>query len=439
MKTISRQISGWGRYPTQNCQLIRPEKYADLKPQSKSCIPRGMGRSYGDASLNHDHAVILTERLNRFINFDPKTGIMTAEAGVTLQDILAIATPHHWFLPVTPGTQYVTLGGCVAADVHGKNHHKLGSFGQHVLNLVLILADGSHLKCSPTENKEIFWATIGGMGLTGIIGEVTFQLIPIKNNLMRVKHHAMKNLEEICFGFHQAQYDDDYTVTWLDTQRERGIVMAGHHLEKSENNKSQKKFKAKKPKKIGFNVPGFILNNYSIRLFNYLYYLKNARKSEFTSHYQPYFYPLDSISDWNKLYGKKGFIQYQCVFPMEVSVTAIKDILKILRKKNAVSFLSVLKKMGKPSGGILSFPMEGITLAMDIAFKGQKTLDLLRELDAVVIANMGRVYLAKDACLSAKSFRAMYPSHEKFMEIKAKLDPHNIFNSSLSRRLKIGM
>jgi decaprenylphospho-beta-D-ribofuranose 2-oxidase len=432
MRTLKSQISGWGRYPTQSCNLLRPEKYVDLRAHTESCIARGQGRSYGDASLNQDHVVILTERLNRFIKFDTKSGIITAEAGISLKEILAVITPHHWFLPVTPGTQFVSLGGCVAADIHGKNHHKVGSFGEHIINFVLILADGSHITCSPHENSDIFWATVGGMGLTGIIGEVTLQLIPIKNQYMAVQHQAIKNLEHMCHSFNQSRYDDDYTVTWLDTEREQGIVMAAHA-----SDVPGKHFKAKS-KKLNFNMPHFIFNNYSIKLFNYIYFENQSRKTNFISPYQTYFYPLDSITDWNKLYGKKGFVQYQFLLPSVSALKGIQEVLSIMKKNNAVSFLSVLKKLGKASHGLLSFPMEGLTLAMDIKFDGSKTLDLLREFDAVVLAHQGRIYLAKDACLSPENFRAMYPQYEKFMKIKAKIDPHNVFSSSLSRRLKIG-
>ena len=422
MRTKISELSGWGRYPIQSCELLRPEKYADLHAYTESCIARGQGRSYGDASLNKDHAVILTEKLNRFIRFDQKAGIITAEAGLTLQELLAVIVPAGWFLPVTPGTQFVSLGGCVAADVHGKNHHRVGSFGQHVISFKLILADGSHITCSSSENAEIFWATIGGMGLTGIIGEVTLQLIPLKNQAMHVEHHAVNDLAEMGY------YDDDYTVTWLDTERERGIAMTAHHAEKPVKTK---------PKKSGLKPPSILLNHYSIKLFNYLYYFRQSRKAKFNSHYISYFYPLDGIKNWNMMYGKKGFVQYQAVFPKSSALIGVQEILKMMRKNNMVSFLSVLKRLGKSSGGLLSFPMEGLTLAMDIAFDN-KTLKLLKEFDQIVLAHQGRVYLAKDACLSAKSFRAMYPQYETFMKIKHKIDPKNIFQSSLSKRLEIG-
>ncbi|MDX2164126.1 MAG: FAD-binding oxidoreductase [Gammaproteobacteria bacterium] len=422
MKTLTKVISGWGRVPIQSCELFRPEKYSDLHAYTSSCIARGQGRGYGDASLNDEHAVVLTEKLNRFIFFDQTAGILTAEAGATLKDILEVIVPAGWFLPVTPGTQFVSLGGCVAADVHGKNHHRVGSFGQHVINFSLILADGSCIKCSPHENTDIFWATIGGMGLTGIIGEVTLQLLPIKNPVMSVEHHAIQDLKEMDL------YNDDYSVSWLDIQRGSAIVMTAHHADVN----PEKKLKSSK---VGFRPPHFLLNSHSINLFNKIYFEIQSRKTAFNSHYEPYFYPLDAIKDWNKMYGKKGFVQYQCVVP---TLEGIQEILAIMRKHNAVSFLSVVKKMGKPSGGLLSFPMEGITLAMDIAFQPNKTPDLLKELDAVVVAHHGRVYLAKDAFLSAENFNKMYPAIEKFMNIKHKIDPKNNFNSSLSRRLGMG-
>lgn len=422
MRSLTKEISGWGKTPVQSCELFRPEKYTDLKAYSTSCIARGQGRSYGDASLNEHHAVVLTEKLNRFIAFDKVRGILTAESGATLKTILEVIVPAGWFLPVTPGTQFVSLGGCVATDVHGKNHHHVGSFGQHVLKFTLIVADGSHITCSPTENSELFWATIGGMGLTGIIGEVTVQLMPIKNPAMLVEHHAIHDLNDM------ELYNDDYAVTWLDIQRGSAIVMTAHHADVTPESMA-------KPSKFGFRPPHFLLNDYTINLFNRYYFEINSRKTVFASHYEPYFYPLDSIQDWNRMYGKNGFVQYQCVLP---TLTGIQEILAVMKKHNAVSFLSVIKKMGKSSGGLLSFPMEGITLAMDIAFDPNKTSKLLGELDAIVVAHQGRVYLAKDAFLSAEHFRQMYPQWEKFLAIKQKVDAKNIFSSSLSRRLGLG-
>ncbi len=445
MPTLSKAISGWGRYPLQTCELERPERYADLRPSTNSVIARGQGRSYGDASLNENGRVILTERIDRMLALDVKQGILKAEAGVTLADILPVIVKQGWFLPVTPGTKFVSLGGCVAADVHGKNHHHDGAFGEHVLNLVLILADGSYKNCSATENADIFWATVGGMGLTGIIAEVTLKLIPIASAQMMVRHYAANNLEHLFHLLQDPAVDDRYSVAWIDClasgeQLGRGIAMFGHHASASEYSSAEPlASKPKHSRSLPFDFPSWVLNPLSISLFNKLYYWKEARKkTPFLTDYDSYFYPLDSIGQWNRLYGKRGFVQYQCVIPDATALAGMTELLKELSASRRSSFLAVLKRFGAQAQGFLSFPMSGYTLALDLPIRDKGLFSLLDKLDHIVLQHGGRVYLAKDARISAESFLSMYPRYTAWLKIKQTIDPKNRFSSSMSRRLNIG-
>lgn len=446
MAVLVKAISGWGRYPVQTCELERPERYADLHSGSPCVIARGQGRSYGDAALNENRRVLLTERVNRLLEFDKANGVMRAEAGVTLAELLDVIVPNGWFLPVTPGTKFVSLGGCVAADVHGKNHHHDGSFGDHVLAIELIIADGSRVICSPSEKPELFWATVGGMGLTGIIGEVTLKLIPITSSQMIVRHHPAANLDQLFQLLQNPAVDDRYTVAWIDSlatgeRMGRGIAMCGHHAAAEElpsgfgdvlaGNKGR-------GRSVPFDLPGWALNPLSIGAFNALYYRREGRKQQpFLTGYDPYFYPLDAISDWNRLYGKRGFVQYQCVIPEQAAFEGIKALLLELSGSRRPSCLAVLKRLGPQGRGMLSFPIAGYTLALDLPIRDDGLFVLLNKLDEIVLRHGGRVYLAKDARLSADSFRAMYPRYGEWLKVKEAVDPQNRFSSSLARRLEI--
>ena len=483
MSTLITAISGWGRYPLQSCELERPERYADLRPTTDTLIARGQGRSYGDASLNENGRVILTERINRMLELDTKLGILRAEAGVTLAEILPVIVKQGWFLPVTPGTKFVSLGGCVAADVHGKNHHHEGGFAEYVLGIELILADGTRKTCSVTENEDIFWATVGGMGLTGIIGEVTLQLIPIQTSQMMVSHHAADNLGQLFQLLQDPALDDRYSVAWIDClatgdQLGRGIAMFGHHASAAElgascslkanpsqppldrggadlalplsrgswrgfaSNKlseSPLQTKTRRTRSLPFDFPAWVLNPLTIGAFNKLYYYKESRKlTPFLADYDSYFYPLDAIGKWNRMYGKRGFVQYQCVVPDLTALEGITALLKELSGSRRASFLAVLKRLGAKGKGMLSFPMAGYTLALDLPIRDKGLFSLLDKLDKIVLQHGGRVYLAKDARLSAESFQAMYPRHEEWLKIKTEIDPQHRFSSSMSRRLNIG-
>ncbi len=447
MATIITPLSGWGRYPVQSCELERPERYAGLYSDASSLIARGQGRSYGDAALNENGRVMLTERVNRLLDFDLANGILRAESGTTLAEILEVIVPKGWFLPVTPGTKFVSLGGCVAADVHGKNHHHEGSFGDHVISIELILADGSHVQCSATENPELFWATVGGMGLTGIIGEVTLKLIPISSAYMTVQHHVAEDLEQLFQHLQDPKLDDRYSVAWLDSlakgaQLGRGIVMTGHHA-KAEDLPVELydpfSIKPGRSRSVPFDLPSWALNSVSIGAFNSRFFRREGEKQGlFLAGYDPYFYPLDGISHWNRLYGKRGFVQYQCVIPLASAFEGIKALLLQLSGSRRPSFLAVLKRLGEQGRGMLSFPMAGYTLTLDLPIRDERLFVLLNKLDEIVLQHQGRVYLAKDARLSPASFRAMYPRYDEWLSIKQAIDPGKKFNSSLARRLWIG-
>ena len=444
MPILTKLLSGWGRYPVQICELERPERYADLRPTTDTLIARGQGRSYGDASLNENGRVMLTERIDRMLELDVKQGILKAEAGVTLADILPVIVKQGWFLPVTPGTKSVSLGGCVASDVHGKNHHHDGGFSEHVLSIVLILADGSYKSCSATENSELFWATVGGMGLTGIISEVTLKLMPIQTAKIMVTNHAASNLKHLFQLLQNPTLDDSYSVAWIDClakgeQLGRGIAMFGHHASTTECTDVQRlQSKAKSSRTLPFDFPSWVLNPLSISLFNKLYYFKESRKKlPFLNDYDSYFYPLDGIKQWNRMYGKRGFLQYQCVIPEATALSGMTALLQELSASSRSSFLAVLKRFGTEGKGLLSFPMPGFTLALDLPIRDKGLFSLLDKLDRIVLEHGGRVYLAKDARLSAESFKAMYPRHEEFLKLKQSIDPAHRFSSSLSRRLSL--
>ena len=447
MPTLIASISGWGRYPVQSCEQERPERYSEICSNATSVIARGQGRSYGDAALNEDSRVLLTERVNRFLEFDVDKGILRAEAGATLAEILDVIVPKGWFLAVTPGTKFASLGGCVAADVHGKNHHHEGSFADHVIALELILANGNRVACSPSEKSELFFATVGGMGLTGIIGEVTLKLVPIQSAHMVVQHHAAANLEQLFQLLEDPDKDDRYTVAWIDCLASgqhlgRGIAMYGHHAKLEELSRDIKNAFAINPgrsRALPFDFPKWVLNPLTVGAFNALYFHHEGKKRQpFLSSYDPYFYPLDSIGQWNRMYGKCGFLQYQCVIPDATAFEGIKSLLQELSASRRSSFLAVLKRFGPQGSGMLSFPMAGYTLALDLQNSDEGLFDLLNRLDEIVLRYGGRIYLAKDARLSAENFRIMYPRYGEWLKIKNSVDPQNRFSSSLARRLGMG-
>jgi FAD/FMN-containing dehydrogenase len=403
----------------------------------KSLLPYGNGRSYGDVCLNDGGILLDCSSLDHFINFDPTTGIIRCESGVTFSAILQLVVPKGWFLPVTPGTQFVTVGGAIANDVHGKNHHMAGTFGQHVHCFELLRSDGSRYICSKNENIELFQATIGGLGLTGVITWAEFKLTAIKNPLIDQEIIRYSNLNDFFDLAHDSDQNFEHTVAWIDClatggQIGRGIFIRGNHAEHttSATKPKQPKIKLKFP----FEPPFTLVNSLSLKLFNTLYYHKQPKgHTKSFVHYQPFFYPLDAIHDWNRIYGNKGFFQYQCVVPTDNMEQAMREILERIGKAGIGSFLCVLKLFGqKQSPGLLSFPMPGATLALDFPNNGDKTLKLFDQLDEVTRSAGGRINPSKDARMSSEDFINSYPNWQK---METYVDPS--ISSSFWRRVTV--
>ncbi|MBX3095608.1 MAG: FAD-binding oxidoreductase [Fimbriimonadaceae bacterium] len=438
----AEHLSGWGGVPSSPAKLIRPEKVRDLLPPPEPFIARGLGRSYGDAALNQEGFVLLMERMDRFIAFDAEKGIIQAESGLALDDLLRVIVPRGWFVPVTPGTAFCSLGGCFASDVHGKNHHHEGSFASHVLAISLQLPNGEVQVL--TQEDPLFWATAGGMGLTGVILDVTLMLKRIETSFVKVRHHPAQGLQELIHLVDDESRDDAYSVAWIDllSQGEkmgRGVLMTGHHASTAElplRKEAALVNPTVKARKFPFVMPSGLLNPTLLRWFNAAYYTRQRNRGEFITDFRTYFYPLDAIREWNKAYGKRGFVQYQFVVPSESGREAIGQIVRQINDAGSASFLAVLKRMGAGSGGPLSFPIPGYTLALDIPFR-DGTPELLGELDAIVADAGGRVYLAKDSFLTAERFRQMYPQLATFQTLKSQVDPDGKMTSDLARRLEI--
>lgn len=399
----------WGNYPhVEPKTTISPSWTSELRTLPSAFLPHGCGRSYGDSCLSRE-ALLQTTRLNRFIAFDREHGILRAEAGITFAEVLNVIVPAGWFLPVTPGTKFVTLGGAIANDVHGKNHHVTGTIGCHVRSFELIRSTGERFTCSPTEKSDFFRATIGGLGLTGVISWAEIQLIRIPGPGIKQETVPFGSLKDFFTLTQESDSNAPYTVAWLQTTKTGseigGLFYRGSHTDA-----------AAKPSKLTASVPFFapnsLLNRASISLFNTAYELVGRYgKKESVIHYEPFFYPLDAVHSWNKLYGKRGFLQYQCVIPLEFAEEALPVLYQRMREHHLASFLSVLKIFGdKPSPGFLSFPRPGVTLAVDVPFQGEKTLRALNALDEIVYSANGRLYPAKDARMSKTFFLAAYPA-----------------------------
>jgi decaprenylphospho-beta-D-ribofuranose 2-oxidase len=431
-------LSGWGRFPRVECRLLDPSRPAEASaiiPATPSLIARGNGRAYGDSALNPD-ATMVMRRIERLIDFDPDTGLLVCEAGVLLADLVSLFAPRGWFVPVTPGTRFVTVGGMVAADVHGKNHHVAGSFGRHVAWLDLALADGSVLRCSPSDHADVFRATVGGMGLTGVILRAAFRMVRIDSEMIRQTLMVAPSLDE-AMDLLEAHASATYSVAWIDClatggQLGRSLIMLGEHALREEVPADQARAKAAPAHRVPFDFPRLAMNRWSIAAFNTLYYRRGKPGTRLVD-LESYFYPLDAILDWNRIYGRGGFLQYQFVLPGAESRTGLREILTRIASKGLGSFLAVLKLFG-PQDGLLSFPMEGYTLALDFPVSAE-SLNLMLELDRMVGHFGGRLYLAKDARAGARAGLQGYPNLDAFRHVRDRLDPHHRFRSLQSERL----
>ena len=420
----------WGRYPRASQQII-PLYWRDagLPGAAGSLLPFGNGRSYGDVCLNDGGTLLHTRGLDRLIAFDAGSGVLRCESGTLFSEILAFAVPRGWFLPVTPGTQYITVGGAIANDVHGKNHHRAGTFGEHLLAFELLRSDGARLVCSRADNASLFGATIAGLGLTGLITWAEFALKRIAGPWMATQTLAFSGLDEFFALSTQSEREHEYTVAWIDCAGSgktfgRGLFMRANH--------SADSHPLPRRRRIGvpFTPPVPLVNGLTLRAFNALYF-HGTRRGDATTPYQPYFYPLDAIGDWNRIYGPRGFLQYQCVVPPAASADAIAELLRTIAASGSGSFLSVLKVFTeRPAAGILSFPRAGTTLVLDFPNRGAATFCLLERLDDIVVAAGGAVYPAKDARLRGERFRRYFP---RWQEMLAHVDPH--FSSGFWRRV----
>lgn len=424
----------WGRYfRYQQQEQSLYWRHDRLPAVETSLLPFGLGRSYGDSCLNERGVLLHASALNRFIAFNRETGLLRCEAGVSLADILALSVPQGWFLPVTPGTKFVTVGGAIANDVHGKNHVAAGTWGRHITAFELLRSNGERLLCTPMQNAHLFRATIGGLGLTGFITWAEVQLSPVCNAFVNDESYQCQNLDHCLQWFEQSRASHQYRVAWLDclatgSALGRSIFSRANHCQ---DPILPKWHHPRRKLSVPITFPPHVLNRYTVQGFNALYFRKlNGVRKISRLGYDSFFYPLDSIHHWNRIYGPKGFLQYQCVLTKDTR-DALHVLLRRIAASGQASFLSVLKEFGDlPSPGMLSFPRRGYTLALDFANRGQETLKLLNDLDAIVREAEGAVYPAKDARMSAAMFREGFPALNDFAE---HVDPQ--FSSSFWRRV----
>lgn len=445
---IDQPLSGWGRFPVESCHLYRPEKRRDVAAilesgAEPSYIARGLGRSYGDAALNRGQGAVSFSRLNRFLAFDPAIGTLECEAGVSFAEILETFLPRGFFPSVTPGTKFVTVGGAIAADIHGKNHHRDGSIANFVSEIRLLAPEGDRT-CSPAAHPDVFWATVGGMGLTGMILSAKLRLARVASAYVLADCQKARNLHEAVELMAATDERFQYSVAWIDCLARgdslgRGLLMRANHAaagELSHEIRNPLELPKRARLRVPFDLPSFALNRASMGAFNTLYYAGHKSVSRQLVDIERFFYPLDRVQNWNRLYGKRGFVQYQVALPRDGGQEALKLLVGRLSDSGRGSFLAVLKRLGARDAGLLSFPIEGYTLALDIPI-ARDVPSFLRGLDEIVQGYHGRVYLAKDAMLRRNTFAVMYPRLDEFRALKARLDPKGVISSSLARRVGI--
>ncbi|MFZ5571902.1 MAG: FAD-binding protein [Thermodesulfobacteriota bacterium] len=430
------KLSGWGRYPVVDAKTKSFEAVEELSAllrETDECIVHAMGRSYGDSALNRQ--VIATRRFNKLVAFDPQSGVVTCESGVTLAELIHIFLPRGWFLSVTPGTRLISVGGAVAGDVHGKNHHKDGCFSACVESLELMVADGRVFSCSRTENRELFLATCGGMGLTGVILTVRLKLKPVKSAYIRESVIRCRNLAEVFAAFEQHR-STTYSVAWIDClaggfHKGRSVLMLGEHADTG-----RRRLPWTQRLTVPLDFPGSCLNRHTVRLFNGLYYRSRpAHVENRLVPLEPFFYPLDQVANWNRMYGRRGFTQYQLVLPLQSSFDGLTEILSRIAESGLGSFLAVLKLFGPENDNYLSFPMEGYTLALDFKIE-RRLFPFLDELDRIVLGHGGRLYLSKDVRMRPEVFLKGYPRYGRFAELRARYGMEK-FSSLQSKRLGV--
>lgn len=436
------KLAGWGNYPISNSIVTQPRNSKDWKRlgDDHTLIPRGLGRSYGDQATNNNGWVGISTAMHHLLNWDEERGILECEAGTSLEEIISVFAPKGWLPMICPGTKFVTIGGAIANDIHGKAHHVDGSFINCVESFTILLADGSIVNASREENTDLFIANFGGLGLLGVILTVRIRLRKIETTYFRQKSFKVNNLQEMLAALEKYQHYN-YSVAWIDSLAKgarigAGVLTVGDAAKLSELppplQKNPLAIHKNSKLTVPFFFPNFALNNFTVRILNKaIGFVQNSPK-DFV-HYEKFFFPLDMINNWNRGYGKRGFIQYQFVIPIENGEKNLTRILDMIAHSGCTPFLNVFKKMG-PGQGILSFPFEGYTLAIDFPVtSGLKAFT--QQLDKVVLEAGGRLYLGKDSMMDKEIFQAMYPQHRQWLEIKRKYDPHNRFSSDISRRL----
>lgn len=438
------RLWGWGASLRAECMLAEPETPSEVQAwlDRTGTIARGLGRSYGDAAINANGQVLGMRRVDRYLEFDDRTGILSCEAGVTLGKIIRDFAPRGWFPTITPGTKFVTVGGCIANDVHGKAHHSQGAFSSCVMAMTVLLASGEIVRASRVENSDLFWGSFGGMGLLGIVVTATLRLRKIETTYFRQKAVRANDLDEMLAILAEHDGAFSYSVATIDIfargpRLGRGVVAFGDHAQCEELPPAL----ARRPLRIAraaslgvpFELPALTLNWLSMRVVNALILRIQASPSAFGL-YEGFFYPLDWVRNWNRAYGRRGFTQYQLVIPFEDGARNMRRLLEAIFLAGERPFLNILKRLGRQSDGHLSFPREGYTLAIDFPIRSTTPI-LLKRLDAMVLDAGGRVYLGKDAYLDAATFRRMYPAVGQWLAIKAKYDPGGAFTSNLARRV----
>lgn len=429
------KILSWGMYPRNYSFKINDFNESNIRSNFKlNSIPYGNGRSYGDSCISEN--IVSFKNHNYFISFDEVNGVLRVQSGVLLEEIINVIISKGWFLKVNPGTKLITVGGAVSSDIHGKNHHVEGCFSECVNWFSLLIPSGKVIKCSRDENEELFLATCGGMGLTGFIIDVELQLKKVNSIYINKKIIKTKNLDET-FKVFESIKTEPYSVAWIDCLSKgdkigRSIVMSGKFCDDGVLD-----YSPKKKLNIPFNFPFFALNTLTVKIFNWFYYNKTRKKiSHQKVSFDSFFFPLDSIRNWNRIYGKSGFTQYQFILPKEESYDGLKAILGEISKSGKGSFLAVLKLYGKENKNYLSFPLEGYSLALDFKIDNG-IFNLLDKLDQIVMNHKGRIYLSKDVRVSKETFEKGYPNINKFREVRKKYKLNEVLNSLQSQRVGI--
>ncbi|WGF87091.1 FAD-binding protein [Marinivivus vitaminiproducens] len=431
-------LAGWGRSTRSACLAARPERQGDLRRAlagagGDGVIAHGAGRSYGDCALATGGRTVMTVRLDRMLAFDDATGVLVAEPGVTFADLLEVFLPRGWLAPVSPGTAFVTLGGALANDVHGKNQETAGSFGDHVLWFDLLLPSGATVRVDPDAEPDLFRATVAGIGLTGLVTALALRLKRVPGNGFALRERRIADLDGFLRAFAE-RGEDDYSVGWIDGLA-TGAALGRGILETARPAEARLDGKPVRAKRIPIDFPGVALNSWSVRAFNAWYWRRvpTGGRERMVSAGR-FLYPLDALHDWNRIYGKRGFHQFQAVLPLETGEAGLRRLLETVARTGSASFLAVLKAMGRSGRGFLSFPMPGYTLALDFPNK-PGAAELLAELERLTLDHGGRIYLAKDSLLSRAGFERMYPQHARFKEVLATVDPDGVMASDMARRL----